>query len=104
MSEEQLSALVAKLKEDVQLREKFESSSDLETALAIAQEAGFEVSKADWLRHQARQTLQLGDEELESIAGGDNWTRIKYLNTYRLNDFTCLKIVDGKTERIRSRC
>jgi len=38
--------------------------------VALANEAGFDVSKADWLRHQAKQTLELSDEELEGVAGG----------------------------------
>ena len=70
MSEEQLSALLAKLNNDAGLREKLKGAADLDAALAIAKEAGFDVSKADWLRHQAKQTLQLSDEELEGVAGG----------------------------------
>ena len=76
MSAEQLSALLAKLKEDAGLREKLKGASDLDAALAIAQEAGFDVSKADWLRYQAKQTLELSDQELEGVAGGfstDGW-------------------------------
>jgi predicted ribosomally synthesized peptide with nif11-like leader len=70
MSEEHLSALLAKLKEDTGLQEKFKGAEDLDAALAIAQESGFDVSKADWLRHQANQTLELSDEELEGVSGG----------------------------------
>ena len=70
MSEEQLSALLAKLKEDAGLREKLMGASDLDAALALAKEAGFDVGKADWLRYQANQTLELNDEELEGVAGG----------------------------------
>ena len=70
MSEEQLSALLAKLKEDAGLREKLKGAADLDTAVAIASEAGFDVSKADWLRYQAKQTIELTDEELEGVAGG----------------------------------
>jgi hypothetical protein len=40
----------------------------------MAQEAGFDVSKADWLRYQAKQALELKDEELEGAAGGENCT------------------------------
>ena len=36
----------------------------------IANNAGFEVSKADWLKYQADQTLGLSEKELEGIAGG----------------------------------
>jgi len=61
MSEEQLSALLAKLKEDAGLREKLQGAGDLDAAVALAKEAGFDVSKADWLRHQAKQTLELSD-------------------------------------------
>ncbi len=70
MSEEQLLALLAKLKADAGLREKLKGAPDLDAAVAIAKEAGFDVSKADWLRHQAQQTLKLSDEELEGVVGG----------------------------------
>ena len=70
MSEEQLSALLAKLKGDAGLQEKLMSASDLAAAVEIAKSAGFDVSKEDWLRHQAQQTLKLSDEELEGVAGG----------------------------------
>jgi predicted ribosomally synthesized peptide with nif11-like leader len=70
MSEEQLSALLAKLKEDTSLQEKLKGAADLDAVVAMAQEAGLDVSKADWLRYQAKQTLELSDEELESVAAG----------------------------------
>ena len=70
MSEEQLAALLAKLKDDTGLQEKLKGASDLDAVLVIAKDAGFDVSKADWLRYQAQQTIELSDEELEGIAGG----------------------------------
>ena len=70
MSEEQLAALFAKLKDDAGLQEKLKGAADLDAAVAMAQEAGFDVSKADWLGYQAKQTLELNDEELERVAGG----------------------------------
>jgi predicted ribosomally synthesized peptide with nif11-like leader len=70
MSEEQLSALLAKMKEDAGLQEKLKGAADLHSAVAIAKEAGFDVSKADWLRYQAKQTLELSDEALEGVTGG----------------------------------
>jgi len=70
MSEEQLTDLLAKIKEDVGLQEKLKGAADLDAAVAMAKEAGFDVSKAAWLRYQANQTLELSDEELESITGG----------------------------------
>jgi predicted ribosomally synthesized peptide with nif11-like leader len=69
MSEEQLSALLAKLKEDAGLKEKLKGAGDLDAAVALAKEAGFDVNKADWLKYQAKQTLDLSDAELESVAG-----------------------------------
>ena len=70
MSEEQLVALLAKLQEDKGLQEKLKGAADLDAVLAIAKDAGFDVSKAAWLRYQAQQTIELSDEELEGIAGG----------------------------------
>ena len=70
MSEEQLAALLAKLKDDAGLQEKLKGAADLDAAVALAKEAGFDVSKADWLKYQAKQTLELSDEELEKVAGG----------------------------------
>ena len=78
MSEEQFSALLAKLKDDAELQEKLKGATDLDAAVAVAKEAGFDVSKADWLKHQANETLEhqevetleLTDAELEEVAGG----------------------------------
>jgi predicted ribosomally synthesized peptide with nif11-like leader len=70
MSEEQLAALLATLKEDAGLREKLQAAGDLDAALTMAKEAGLDVSKAEWLKHQAKQTLEMSDEELEGVAGG----------------------------------
>ena len=70
MSQEQLAALLAKIKEDNGLQEKLKGAADLDAAVALAKEAGFDVSKADWLKYQAQQTLELSNEELEGVAGG----------------------------------
>ena len=70
MSEEQLSALLAQLREDAGLREKLQGAADLDAAVALAKEAGFDVSKADWLKYQEEHSSELSDEELEGMAGG----------------------------------
>jgi predicted ribosomally synthesized peptide with nif11-like leader len=75
MSEEQLTALLAKLKDDAGLQEKFKVAADLDAALAIAKDAGFDVSKADWLKYQAQQNLSISDEELVGVTGGTRWTQ-----------------------------
>jgi predicted ribosomally synthesized peptide with nif11-like leader len=68
MSEEQLKAFLEAVKADVGLQEKLKGAADLDAAVALAKEAGFEVSKADWLKYQAGQILELSDEELEGVA------------------------------------
>jgi len=76
MSEEQLKAFLEAVKADTGLQEKLKGAVDLDTAVAIAKEAGFDVSKDDWLKYQASQTVELSDEELEVVAGGvhtDGW-------------------------------
>jgi predicted ribosomally synthesized peptide with nif11-like leader len=75
MSEEQFTTLLAKLKDDAGLQEKFKGAADLDAALAIAKDAGFDVSKADWLKYQAQQTLSISDEELEGVTGGTRWSQ-----------------------------
>ena len=70
MSEEQLSAFLATLKADEGLQAKLKGATDLDSAVEIANEAGFDVTKADWLNYQAQQTLELNDKELEDVAGG----------------------------------
>lgn len=70
MSAEQLSALIANLKADPGFREKLQGAADLDAAVAMAQEAGFDVSKDDWLQRHAQQALDLSDEELGNVAGG----------------------------------
>ena len=74
MSEEQLAALIAKLKDDEGFQEKLKGAADLDAVLAIAKDAGFEISKPDWLRYQAKKTIELSDEELEGVAGGNLYT------------------------------
>ena len=81
MSEEQLTALLAKIKEDAGLQEKLKGAADLDAAVALIKEAGFDVSKADWLKYEAKQTLELSDEELEGVAGGRMWWRTAAANT-----------------------
>jgi predicted ribosomally synthesized peptide with nif11-like leader len=71
MSEEQFSALLAQLQEDSGLMEKFNGAADLDAAVAIANEAGFDVSADDWHQYQAGQG-SISAEELAAISGGKN--------------------------------
>ena len=53
MSEEQLSALLAKLKEDDGLQEKIQGAGDADAAFAIAKERGIDVHKAALWKYPA---------------------------------------------------
>jgi predicted ribosomally synthesized peptide with nif11-like leader len=71
MSQEQLAALIAKLQEDAGLREKLKGAVDLDAAVALAQDAGLDVSKEEWLKYQqGKETKELSDAELERVSGG----------------------------------
>lgn len=98
MSDEQLSGLLARLKEDAGLREKLKTAADLDAILTIARDAGFDVSKSDWLRLQARQALELSDEELEEVAGGISPIAITTVTTLTVNSIIqCPERVVGST-------
>jgi predicted ribosomally synthesized peptide with nif11-like leader len=71
MSEAELSRLLAKIKEDVVLRDRFMGAASPEAAVAIAVEAGFNVAVADLLRPQLQLAAELTDQQLEaSVSGG----------------------------------
>ncbi len=70
MAEDQLHALLQKIKEDSTLREKFKAAVDLDAAEALASEAGFAVSKEDWIKYQSAQVHEIDDTQLERVAGG----------------------------------
>jgi len=69
MSEEQLSALLATLKEDAGFREKLQGAGDLDAVLILITEAGFSITMQELRDHWGQ--LSLSDYELELIAGGN---------------------------------
>jgi predicted ribosomally synthesized peptide with nif11-like leader len=71
MSEEQLTALLAKLKEDTGLREKLQGVADLDAVVALAKEAGFDVSKTELDSNKAsKQILDMTADDLTNIRAG----------------------------------
>ena len=66
MSEEQLKALLEKVKGDISLQEKLNAAADVHAVVAIAKEAGFSISADDLTKAQS----ELSDQELEGVAGG----------------------------------
>jgi predicted ribosomally synthesized peptide with nif11-like leader len=52
LSKESLAALLAKLKDDESLQKSLKSAANLDGAVAIAQAAGYDVSKYDFLEQK----------------------------------------------------
>ena len=63
MSEAQVNAFMEAIRADAALQEKVSGAADADAAVAIAQEAGFSISREEiyWL---------LTEEALEAVAGG----------------------------------
>lgn len=70
MSEDQLQQFLRVVAEDQMLQEKLKQASDFEAVIATAQEAGYDISQADLTRYQESRGAELGDQELEQVAGG----------------------------------
>jgi predicted ribosomally synthesized peptide with nif11-like leader len=75
MTQDQLSAFLEKVAVSDELQQKLRDASDPDAAVAIAQEAGFELS-AQSAKAAAMQAdlmnsgIELSEQELESVAGG----------------------------------
>lgn len=67
MSEEQLQAFLEKVKGDTSLQEKLKAASDADAVVAIAKEAGFNISADELTKAQSS---ELVESELETVAGG----------------------------------
>ena len=66
MSEEQLKAFLEKVKADTSLQEKLKAAADSDAVLAIAKDAGFNISIDDLKNAQSK----ISEEELEDVTGG----------------------------------
>ena len=62
MSEEQLKAFIAKVKNDQSIQEKLKAAKSTDDILIIAKEQGHEIA--------ADKIVDFSDEELEGVAGG----------------------------------
>ena len=60
--------MLTTLKDDVELQAKFKGAQDVDSALVIAKNAGFDVNKADL--ESLETVAELSDEELEGVTGG----------------------------------
>jgi len=57
--------------------EKLSGAADLDAAVAIAKDAGFDVSADDWHKYQASQD-SVTSEDLAAISGGKGTARYNY--------------------------
>ncbi len=73
--DDKIKELVKLCEANSDLRDKLRKAPDLEAFVELAKEAGVEISAADWVRSQALKTIELSDEELEKVAGG-NWVTV----------------------------
>ncbi len=70
MSQQDLEAFMAKVKNDKSLQEKLAGAKTANDAAAIAKAAGFDMTGAELVRHEAKMTSELSDAELDAVAGG----------------------------------
>lgn len=66
MSEEQLKSFLEKAKNDQSLQAQLKAASNLDEVLAIAKEAGFNISADDITETQS----EIPEKELEGVTGG----------------------------------
>jgi len=74
MSQEDLTQFLEAIRQNFSLQEQLKAEGA--DPVAIAKEAGFSITQAELLRHQAGLIQELSDEELEEAAGGNNLTAI----------------------------
>jgi predicted ribosomally synthesized peptide with nif11-like leader len=66
MSENQFKAFLEIVKADSSLQEKLKAAPDVDTVIAIANEAGFVISAEEIKKTQS----EVSEDELEGVAGG----------------------------------
>ena len=69
MSEEQLKAFIAKVKDDQSIKEKLKAAKSPEDVVGIANEHGHEFTQ-DHMNQLRDHMTQLSEDELEGVAGG----------------------------------
>ena len=69
MSEEQLNALLEKVKADTSLQEKLKAAASPDAAIETTKEAGFAITAED-IQSMQSATVELSEDELEGAAGG----------------------------------
>ena len=67
MSQEDLTQFLEAIRQDSSLQAKLQAEGA--DPVAIAKEAGFSITKAELIRHQAGRIGELSDKDLENLAG-----------------------------------
>ena len=80
MSEEQIKAFIAKVKDDASIQEKLEAAADADAVVELAKAAGFSISADDVNNAQA---TELTEDELEGLTGGDCFNNSNVKCTWR---------------------
>ena len=66
MSEQQLKIFLGQVKGDVDLRRKLDAAVDADAVVAIAKDAGFEITDCEFMKAQS----VVSEQQLETVAGG----------------------------------
>jgi predicted ribosomally synthesized peptide with nif11-like leader len=74
MSSEQLSAFMEVVATNEGLQEKLKCVADFDGLAELARGAGFDVTKADCIKLQDQQIIELTDNDLDGLSGGGNNT------------------------------
>ena len=84
MSEQQLLAFLEKLKDNADLRNMLNAATDLDSAVAIAREEGFDVTQEDFQDFRDGSESQISDQELEQAVGGKEYNFLSAFGTLLL--------------------
>ena len=69
MTEEQIKSFLEKVQNDTTLQDKLKTASSTDAVVAIANEAGYEISAADFKKSTY---FSLDEIELEGVSGGQD--------------------------------
>ena len=70
MAFEKITSEIVKIQADEVLMAKIKGAADLGSAVALAQGAGYDITKEDLLKFKASKNVELSDDALAGVAGG----------------------------------
>ena len=71
MSRDAFKSFLERCAQDPEFSAEMRKSADADSFIKAANDAGYSITIADWLRNQAEIAIQLSDEELEKAAAGN---------------------------------